>query len=43
MSKNREKKALDCSQELNTRGELFNRSSSFLGENSPGTAPQPIE
>ena len=23
MSKNREKKALDCSQELNTRGELF--------------------
>jgi len=39
------KKAHDQSQELsnNTGGELFNRSSSFLGEDSPGTAPQPVE
>ena len=39
------KKAHDQNQELsnNTGGELFNRSSSFLGEDSPGTAPQPVE
>ena len=39
------KKAHDQSQELsnNIGGELFNRSSSFLGEDSPGTAPQPVE
>ena len=39
------KKAHDQNQELsnNTGGELFNRSSSFLGEDFPGTAPQPVE
>lgn len=38
-------KVLDINQELsnNTGGELFNRNSSFLGEDSPGTAPQPVE
>ena len=36
-------KSLDNNQETNTGGELFNRSSSFLGEDSPGTAPQPVE
>lgn len=38
-----QEKSLDNNQETNTGGELFNRSSSFLGENSPGTAPQPVE
>ncbi|MDT9519938.1 PBECR4 domain-containing protein [Streptococcus mutans] len=39
------KKAPDQNQELpnNTGGELFNRSSSFLGDESPRTAPQPVE
>lgn len=36
-------KSLENHQETNTGGELFNRNSSFLGENSPGTAPQPVE
>lgn len=36
-------KALSQSQELNTGGELFNRSSSFLGDDSPGAAPKPVE
>ncbi|HEM3628115.1 TPA: toprim domain-containing protein [Streptococcus suis] len=35
-------KSLEINQETNTGGELLNRSSSFLGENSPGTAPQPV-
>ncbi|MFS6086661.1 PBECR4 domain-containing protein [Streptococcus agalactiae] len=35
-------KSLDNHQETNTGGELFNRSSSFLGEVSPGTAPKPV-
>ncbi|MCC9713546.1 toprim, partial [Streptococcus agalactiae] len=34
-------KSLEMNQETNTGGELFNRNSSFLGEDSPGTAPQP--
>ena len=36
-------KPLENHQETNTGGELFNRNSSFLGEHSPGTAPQPVE
>ncbi|EGS28008.1 hypothetical protein FSLSAGS3026_08400 [Streptococcus agalactiae FSL S3-026] len=36
-------KSLEMNQETNTGGELFNRNSSFLGEDSPGTAPQPVE
>lgn len=36
-------KALSQSQEPNTGGELFNRSSSSLGDDSPGTAPKPVE
>ena len=36
-------KSLENHQETNTGGELFNRNFSFLGENSPGTAPQPVE
>lgn len=36
-------KALSQSQELNTGGELFNRSSSSLGDDSPGAAPKPVE
>lgn len=36
-------KPLEMNQETNTGGELFNRNSSFLGEDSPGTAPQPVE
>ncbi|MCK1203657.1 PBECR4 domain-containing protein [Streptococcus uberis] len=36
-------KSLEINQETNTGGELFNRNSSFLGEDSPGTAPQPVE
>ena len=36
-------KSLDMIQETNTGGELLNRNSSFLGEESPGTAPQPVE
>lgn len=35
-------KSLDNHQETNTGGELFNRSSSSLGEISPGTAPKPV-
>ncbi|HEM3641188.1 TPA: ImmA/IrrE family metallo-endopeptidase [Streptococcus suis] len=39
-----QEKAPDRSQEpSNTGGELLNRNSSFLGEESPGTAPQPVE
>ena len=39
------KKAHDQNQELsnNTGGELLNRNSSFLGVETPGTAPQPVE
>lgn len=37
------KKTLGQSQEPNTGGELFNRSSSSLGDDSPGTAPKPVE
>ncbi|MCD0088459.1 ImmA/IrrE family metallo-endopeptidase [Streptococcus agalactiae] len=36
-------KSLEMNQETNTGGELLNRNSSFLGEESPGTAPQPVE
>ena len=36
-------KTLGQSQESNTEGELFNRSSSSLGDDSPGTAPKPVE
>ncbi|HHT7812912.1 TPA: PBECR4 domain-containing protein [Streptococcus suis] len=36
-------KSLEINQETNTGGELLNRNSSFLGESSPGTAPQPVE
>ena len=36
-------KTLSQSQESNTEGELFNRSSSSLGDDSPGTAPKPVE
>ena len=36
-------KTLGQSQEFNTEGELFNRSSSSLGDDSPGTAPKPVE
>ncbi|MBF0786952.1 MULTISPECIES: PBECR4 domain-containing protein [unclassified Streptococcus] len=36
-------KSLEMNQETNTGGELLNRNSSFLGEDSPGTAPQPVE
>jgi len=36
-------KALSQSQEPNTGGELFNRSSSSLGDDSPGAAPKPVE
>lgn len=38
-----QKKSPDNNQETNTGGELLNRNSSFLGETSPGTAPQPVE
>lgn len=39
------KKAHNQNQELsnNTGGELLNRNSSFLGVETPGTAPQPVE
>lgn len=37
------KKTLSQNQESNTGGELFNRSSSSLGDDSPGTAPKPVE
>ena len=37
------KKTLSQNQESNTGGERFNRNSSFLGEDSPGTAPKPVE
>ena len=36
-------KSLDNNQETNTGGELLNRNSSFLGVETPGTAPQPVE
>ena len=36
-------KSLDNYQETNTGGELLNRNSSFLGVETPGTAPQPVE
>lgn len=36
-------KPLDNNQETNTGGELLNRNSSFLGVETPGTAPQPVE
>ncbi|MVX59560.1 toprim [Streptococcus danieliae] len=36
-------KSLESSQETNTGGELFNRNSSSLGEDSPGSAPKPVE
>lgn len=37
------KKTLSQNQESNTGGERFNRNSSSLGDDSPGTAPKPVE
>src|SRR5699024_66423 len=37
-----QEKTLSQSQESNTGGERFNRNSSFLGEDSPRTAPKPV-
>ncbi|MBY5006611.1 toprim domain-containing protein [Streptococcus suis] len=36
------KKSLEVKQGTNTGGELLNRNSSFLGEDSPRSAPQPV-
>lgn len=42
LEKEQKEKSLENVQETNTGGELFNRNSSFLGEDSPGTAPKPV-